>query len=199
MTERRLALGGVLAPIVFIVALTIFSLLTPNYDNLTNAISELGVLGAPYALGWNVLGFMLVGLLVTAFAWGLHLGMRPASGTRIIPWLVGMTGIGFAGLGIFPAETGLRPSTSTTLHFVVVAVSYLPFILVAFIYAATMRTDIYWKRWISFSIAMGVLAIASFFIPRTIPIGLSQRLGLGAYFLWLFVMGFALLKKPKPS
>ncbi len=199
MTERRLALGGILAPIVFVVALAVFSLLTPNYDNLTNAVSELGVPGAPYALGWNVLGFMLVGLLVTAFAWGLHLGMRPASGARIIPVLVGITGIGFAGLGIFPAETGLRPSTSTTIHFVVVALSYVPFILVAFVYAATMRTDLYWKRWVAFSIVMGLLAIGSFFIPRSVPVGLSQRLGLGAYFLWLFVMGLALLKKPMPS
>jgi hypothetical protein len=42
---------------------------------------------------------------------------------------------------------------------------------------------------------MGILGIASFFIPKTIPVGFSQRIGMGAYFLWLFVMGLALLSK----
>ncbi len=199
MAERRLALGGILAPIVFIGALAVFSQLTPNYDNFMNAVSELGVLGAPYALGWNLLGFILVGCLVTAFAWSLYLSLRTGSGTRMISILVGITGVAFASLGIFPAEMSFRPSTSTTLHFVAVAVSYVPFILVAFIYAATMRLDPYWRRWTIFSIAMGTLGLASFFVPQTVPVGLSQRLGLGVYFLWLFVMGLAVLKKPQST
>ena len=76
MNKKVLAWCGVSAPIVFIVSLVIFSLLTPNYSNLTNAVSELGTLGAPFAFGWNILGFLLVGLLIIAYAWGMHLDLR---------------------------------------------------------------------------------------------------------------------------
>ena len=199
MAEKLAAWCGILAPIVFVLALIVFSLLTPNYSNLTNAISELGALGAPYALAWNVVGFILVGVLIVAYAWGLHMGIHPEPGAIIVPLLVGISGIGSIGLGIFPAEAGFRPSTQTTLHFVMVSVNYLPFILVAFIFAFRLKGDPYWKRWMLFSIVMGVLAIASFFIPRTIPAGLSQRIGLGAYFMWVLVMGYALLRRPVRS
>jgi hypothetical membrane protein len=196
MNNKRLAWFGVLAPIVFIISYVIFSQLTPAYSNLTNAVSELGVFGASYALAWNILGFLLVGLLIIAYAWGLHLDLRPASGAIIVPILVGISGIGFAGLGLFPAEAGFGPSIRTTLHFTMVAVNFLPFILVAFVFAVRLKANPYWKNWTLFSTAMGILAIASFFIPKNIPVGLSQRLGMGAYFLWLFVTSLALLRKP---
>jgi hypothetical membrane protein len=196
MAAKKLALCGVVAPVVFILTLIVFSLLTPGYSNLNKGISELGTVGAPYALAWNIFGFILVGLLITAFAWGLHLDLRPALGARIVPILIGISGIGFAGLGLFPAEAGYAPSTLTTLHFTMVSINFLPFILVAFIFAFRLKTTAYWKNWIIFSLVLGVIAIASFFIPKSIPVGLSQRLGMGAYFLWLFVIGLALLRKP---
>jgi hypothetical membrane protein len=195
MNQKALAYCGILAPVLFTIFLAIFSLLTPNYSNLTNAVSELGMLSTPYAIVWNILGFALVGLLITAFAWGLHLDMRPSAGAMVLPLLVGISGIGFLGLGLFPAEAGFEPSLSTTLHFLMVSINFLPFILVAFLFAIRLKAKDAWKKWIPFSVVMGVLGIASFFIPKAIPAGLSQRIGLGAYFLWLFVMGLALLSK----
>jgi hypothetical membrane protein len=162
---------------------------------LTNAVSELGTASAPYALVWNALGFVLVGALIAVFAWGLHLDLLHSMGATVVPVLVAISGLGFVGAGLFPAETGFMPSTRTTLHFIMVSINYLPFLLVAFIFAIRLKTNADWKKWISFSVVMGVLGIASFFIPKSIPAGLSQRLGLGAYFAWLFVMGLALLRK----
>jgi hypothetical membrane protein len=193
---KKFALCGVAAPPVFALMLVVFSLLTPGYTNLTNGISELGVRGAPYTLAWNSLGFALVGLLITAFAWGLRQDLRPGPGAWIVPLLVALSGIGFAGLGFFPAEAGYAPSILTTLHFTLVAVNFLPFIFLAFIFAVRLKTNDFWKNRISFSMLMGVMAVASFFIPKSIPGGISQRVGLGAYFLWLLVIGLALLRKP---
>jgi len=196
MNVKRIALCGMLAPIVFALALAVFSLMTPGYSNMKNAVSELGVIGAPYAVAWNVIGFFLVGALITIYAWGLRLDMRPASGSTIVPLLVAISGLGFAGLGFFPAEAGFEPSLRTTLHFVLVSVYFLAFLLVAFIFPAKMKGNDYWKKWALFSVVMGVLAVASFFIPKTVPLGLSQRIGMGANFLWLFVTSLALFRKP---
>jgi len=196
MNKKVLAWCGVLAPIVFIVSLVIFSLFTPDYSNFTNAVSELGTLGVPFAFAWNILGFLLVGVLTIAYAWGMYLDLRYSIGGIVVPILVGISGIGFAGLGLFPAEAGFEPSTRTTLHFTMVSINFLPFVLVAFIFAIRLKANEYWKTWTLFSAVMGVLAVASFFIPKNIPVGLSQRVGMGAYFLWVFVTSLALLRKP---
>lgn len=196
MNKKALAWCGVLAPLVFTSSLIIFSILTPNYSNLTNAVSQLGSLGAPFALAWNILGFFLVGVLIIIYAWGLHVDLGRSISGIVIPILVGISGVGFAGLGLFPAEAGFEPSTRTTLHFTMVSINFLPFILVAFIFAIGLKTNQYWKNWTFFSAVMGALAVASFFIPKIIPVGLSQRIGMGTYFLWLFVNGLALLRSP---
>lgn len=194
-TMKRFALCGMLAPIVFALALAVFSLMTPGYSNLTNMVSELGVIGAPYALAWNAIGFFLVGALTTFYAWGLRLDMRPTSGSTIVPLLVAISGLGFAGLGFFPAEAGFEPSLRTTLHFVIVMVYFLAFILVAFVFPSKMKGNDYWKKWALFSVIMGVLAVGSYLIPNTVPVGLIQRIGMGAHFLWLFVTSLALFRK----
>lgn len=201
MNAKLSAWCGIVAPLVFMVALVVLSLLTPNYSQLTSAISELGASGAPFALAWNIAGFILVGFLIVAFAWGLHIALRGQAGAILLPLLVGLSGLGWAGLGFFPAAAGFRPSTQTTLHFVMVSLNFLSFILVAFLFAFRLRSDSYWKRWIAFSLVIGILAVASFAIPRTVPAGVSQRIGLAAYFVWLFVVSYASLRKavnPQP-
>jgi hypothetical membrane protein len=183
MNVKRFALCGMFAPIVFALALTVFSLLSPDYSNLTNAVSELGGTGASYALPWNAIGFVLVGTSTIAYAWGLRLDMRPASGSTILPLPVAISGLGFAGLGPFYAEVGFQPSLRTSLHFVMVSVYFLPFILVAIIFPAKIKGNDYWTKWAVFSVVMGILAVASFFIAKTVPLGLSQQIGMGANFL----------------
>ncbi len=195
MNKKLFAYCGVLAPVIFTVSLIVFSLLTPGYSNATNAVSELGTVGAPYALAWNVLGLTLVGLLGAAFAWGLRQDLLHSSGATAVPVLVALSGLGLTGAGLIPAEAGFAPSLRTTLHFLMVAMNLLPFLLAAFLFAIRLRANEYWRKWMLFSLAMGLLDIATFLLPRSIPGGITQRLGLGAYFVWLFVLGLALLRK----
>ena len=77
-----------------------------------------------------------------------------------------------------------------------VSVNYLPFVVVAFLFAAKLRALDYWRRWAMSSGGIGVVAVASFFIPSSVPSGLSQRVGIGAYLLRLFVVSVALLRRP---
>ena len=102
MNKTFYAWCGIAAPIVFFVAMVAFAFLTPGYSNMANAVSELGTAGAPYALGWNLLGFVLVGLLVMAFAWGMRLDLRPGKGAVGVPLLIGLSGLGLAGARCVP-------------------------------------------------------------------------------------------------
>ncbi len=191
--NRFFGLCGMASVLLFVLSALFFGVLTPGYSHFANAISELGMEKSIYSTAFNFLGFMLVGILVVLFAIGLYMKLHPAPGSIIVPLLVGISGIGFAGLGLFPAENDFQPSIKTSLHFLVVSMNFLPFLVAAFFYALRMNKTPYWKRWSLFSAIVGMIAIASFFIPVAIlPTGLSQRVGLGAYFIWVLVMSWGL-------
>lgn len=191
MQTKHLAWCGLLAPLLLGVALLGVTLLRPDYSQLAQAISELGMPGAPFAAAWNGVGFLLVGALIVAFAWGLRRG----TGRRLVPALVAASGLGWMGLGLAPAAVGFARSPQTTLHFVMVALNFLPFLVGAFAFALQQRAHPRWRRWAGLSALIGLIALGSFFIPATVPAGLSQRIGIGAYFVWIMALGYALLRQ----
>lgn len=194
MNKKQLSLGGVAGAVNFAAMLILFSALTPGYNHLTQGVSELGMSNAPQALLWNLLGFGLVGVLILVFALSLYLEFNATRSGMFISALTGISGLGYVGLGIFPAAIGFQPSTSTTLHTIMVMLSFFSFIAAALVFAFSLRHDSFWKHWAIFSVVMGAIGLLSFAIPRSIPLGVSQRIGLGANFLWLLIMGYALYR-----
>jgi hypothetical protein len=70
----------VVAPFVFITAIIAASLKHPAYSHFKNFISELGATGAPSAAIMNFAGFLPYGILMMAFALGVHRGIRTDAG-----------------------------------------------------------------------------------------------------------------------
>ena len=189
MQTRWLAICGIAGSVLFVGAFVIFAMLTPGYDHAVNAVSESGTSDARYPLAWNVIGFILVGLLVTAFGWGL----RSGTPSKLLSVLVIVSGIGFTGLGVFSADPGFRASPATTLHFAMVMINYLAFVAGAIVGGIVFRKDALWKRFAIFSVVMAGVGVSSFLIPRSIPLGISQRIGLAAYFVWILGIAYGLL------
>lgn len=106
MDKKQLSLGGVAAAVDFATMLILFSAMTPGYNHLTQGVSELGMSNAPQALLWNLLGFALVGVLILVFALSLYLEFNAIRGGMLISALTGISGLGYIGLGIFPAAIG---------------------------------------------------------------------------------------------
>lgn len=145
---------------------------------------------------FNLTGFLLPGILAVLFSAGFYISTKPHIGSLLVTVLTGISGFGFALLGAFPAANDFSSSAETQLHFTMVTVNYLPFLVLTFLYLFRVRHP-YWIRLKYFVLITGVIAIGSFFIPPSLlPVGISQRLGLGIYFVWLFVMGFSLYKQP---
>ena len=86
--RRLFALGGVLAPLVFLGAVIVTAGGRPEYHHATQAISELGEVGARNAALMNYGGFLLYGLLIVGLAVGLHQGIRRGSGDLLGPLLL---------------------------------------------------------------------------------------------------------------
>ncbi len=197
MIERKTVILGPLAFLSFVVSFLAFAAIQPGYSHTRNMISELGMAGAPNALAWNWIGFGLTGLLALVFAWGLRAALLPARGATAVAILVAIAGAGWTALGLFPAASGFQPSMATTLHFSAVAVNYLAFLASCVVFAVSLRREPYWRSWVPFALAMAALGIASFFIPPSLLApGLSQRLALLVYFVWLLGLGWAALRKP---
>lgn len=194
--KKLLALCGMLSGVVFLLALILFGALTPGYSHLSNAVSELGMQKSSFPMLFNLTGFLLPGILAVLFSAGFYINTRPHIGSLLVTVLTGISGLGFALLGVFPAANNFGSSVETQLHFTMVTVNYLPFLMLTFLYPFRVRHP-HWIRLKFFALATGVIAISSFFIPPSLlPAGISQRLGLGIYFVWLFVMGLSLYKQP---
>jgi hypothetical membrane protein len=79
-----LAVCGMAAPILFALAVIVFGFLREGYSHISQAMSDLGEIRSPNLAGQNV-NFILTGLLILAFSFGLYRGTsiaRPRSPMR---------------------------------------------------------------------------------------------------------------------
>lgn len=83
---------GILAVSIFFIALCVFGWLHPKWNFLQDYISQLGAIGEPHALWWNIIGFVLVGILLLLF--GISYGKILKD--RFAGILLSLFGVGFA-------------------------------------------------------------------------------------------------------
>ena len=151
--SKFLAVAGVIGPLLFTVFIITAGSLRAGYSQLGGAgISELGV--GPNAAIWNA-GAITFGLLTIAFAFGLHRGMSRSKSAKLGPALVGVSGAGFVGLGLFPANGATFPFHQTFAMFVFVASILAPLIIMRIV--GRSRDRRYW--YYSLVTAIGALAV----------------------------------------
>ncbi|HXF63657.1 MAG TPA: DUF998 domain-containing protein, partial [Caldilineaceae bacterium] len=163
------ALLGLDAAANFALALLLFGAWTPGYSQAANLVSELGTAVAPFALAFNLIGFVLPGLQIAALGAGLGMEFRHKGLPVWMPGLVMVSGAAWALLGLFPASSGLYPSPVTTVHNVLMLVSLGTFVLAALAWPYVAVRDAAWRSFITPSMMLGLATIASFALPSRIP------------------------------
>jgi hypothetical membrane protein len=192
MQATRLpAICGLLAPVWFLIALLAFAAARPDFSHLTKAVSELGAVGAPHGLAWNIVGFGAVGMLIVIFAAGIW---RQAQ-APLAASLIAVSGIAFAAAGVFPADMSNLNADTTRLHILASLVSFA-----AFAAAVPVMGWSLWRagfrRFAVFAIAFGVAAVASVLLRESgIPPGLAQRINFLAYLAWIATIAASLLTR----
>lgn len=186
------AVCGLLAPALFVGAILLFASLRADYSHLTDAVSELGALGAPYSLGWNLIGFGAVGLLITAFSWGLFRGT--GSWTALL--FVGLSGLGFAGTGVFPADMADLAAPSSRMHILMSLICFVAFVLGAFILCWRFFKLPGWRGIAVGSGVLGLLALLTMPLREmAVPPGLAQRVSFALYLAWIWLLALALWRQ----
>ncbi len=149
---RIFAAAGILGPAMFTVVIIVAGVLRPGYSQVGGAgISELGA--GPNALLWNA-GAILFGLLIIAFAFGLHRGIGEGRGSRIGPILIAVSGSSYIGLGLFPAA---QPTFQYHQSFALVV--FATSIVAPLVIARRFSADESWRHYRSYSVLSSVAAL----------------------------------------
>ncbi|MDV3292808.1 MAG: DUF998 domain-containing protein [Nitrososphaerales archaeon] len=193
---RFLGTCGVIAPISFTVIVIILGLLNPSYSHLSQGISELGAVGAPYAIVQDA-NFLLTGSLIIAFAVGLQKGIGDGQGSKIGPVLLALDGgFGAVGAGIFPLPSPLHTPLS--------AIGVISLVIAPPFISRRLKRDFRWQSYRSYSLATGMVVVMIFllflftglFVGQDVLepwMGVLQRMLLAPLLVWIEVMAIHLL------
>ena len=203
---KFLAICGISGPVIFAILVTISGSLYEGYSHLTQAVSELGGAGAQYpeVQNWN---FLILGILVMAFALGLHRGN--VGGRKLGPVLIGVFGVS-SGLAnsVLPCDLGCEFQTLTgTLHNVTGLVGFVSAIAGIFVISRGLKGDPFWRRFHRFSLVVGFATLVSLLlwigVAKAAEVdslnGLLQRLFIGFWFLWVEVIAIRLFQLSRQS
>ena len=202
-TNSLLAMCGMVAPVLFALAVIVLGFLREDYSHVSDTISDLGEIGSPNMAGQNV-NFILTGLLILAFSFGLYRGTDPGKRVKVGSLLVAVIGLGVAGAGVFPDDPSCPSPGCNSLaangHGVAGFMVFpaIPFAILLF--ARGLGRDTAWRRYRTYSLVTGIVALALLVLfdasESTLASweGAIQRLYLVSWFQWIGVMAIGLFR-----
>ena len=193
---RSLALCGIAAPIIFVGLVTVGGFVYEGYSHVTQAVSELGGVEAQYPLLQNV-NFIVMGVLIMAFAFGLHRGIGHCRGSKLGPALVGVFGIIAVAHGFLPCDPGCEfQSLTGAMHNLTGLGGFIAAITGIHLISRRLKADPDWRSLCRFSWITGIAALVSLLlwigVAKAAEVeslnGVLQRVFIAVWFLWVEVM-----------
>lgn len=191
MTERVAGGIGISAFALFWVALFAFAASRPDYSHLHKAVSELGVIGAPHALAWNLIGFIVPGLLIALSGAGLATAIDGRRGA--LWWLLVLSGLCFAATGVIPGEmrngSPMSGSSLTQGHLMLATLAPLLWAIGSFLVIRRVKKNPSWKPFTTLASVYAVIGVGGFllsFVASAAIPGLSHMPGLVQRFDFAF-------------
>jgi hypothetical membrane protein len=204
---RKLLWAGLVGPPLFIVVFLIEGLTRPGYSAWRHYVSQL----ATGPGGWvQVVNFLMCGTLVIAFT----VGLRGATRSIAAPILLGLFGVSLLVAGAFSTDPALGyPPGAAQVHTThgmihglagLGAFSLLP--ATTFVMAAWFARTSSPRRWVWYSLGVGVLMIVTFVASTTFstldatgvvpnaPTGFFQRVAIIAGWTWISMVALHLIR-----
>ncbi len=198
-TQSLLAICGIIGPVIYTIIVIIMGFLHPDYNHVTQYMSELGAVGAPYAVIMNTLGLPLLGLLTIFFAIGLHRDIGDSKDSKIGPFLIAVSGTALVMTGIFPCDPGCADVTFVgNMHSAFATIAGVGMFLAPIALYPRLRSDQRWQGYLVYSLATVVLAgiISAVFGLKIFEewTGALQRISMSLLLLWMEVIAIRLLR-----
>ena len=198
-----LAVCGIAAPILFALAVIVFGFLRENYSHMSQPISDLGEIGSPNMAGQNV-SFILTGLLILAFSFGLYRSTGPGKRVKVGSLLVTVIGLGAAGVGAFPNDSSCpSPGCNSLAANGHAVAAFMVFPLIPFailLFARGLGGDTAWRPYRTYSLVTAIVLFALLVLFTAFEStvepwrGAIQRLYLACWLQWIAVMAIRLFR-----
>lgn len=115
LNHKKAGAFGLASVIVLIASLVVFGSMNETFSFTDDFISKLGAKGEPNAIGWNLIGFVVVGLLL--FVFGIMYGLLLDD--KFLSILLGLFGLGFA-LTSIPMDMQASETAVSKAHIVAI-------------------------------------------------------------------------------
>ncbi len=192
---------GIFAPVMMMVVIVITGQITPDYNPMSETVSQMGTPERPFSILLNG-GYWIYGILMSFASYSLYRHINFTTQIKKIAVLLGIHAMFTILLGVFPDSLDILPKdiTDNFLHNFISAVSYLPLLASIFIFCNIRFQEKSLK--ILGTIGLIILAVN---LPMPVigritilePIeGLLQRLLWGSSLLWISTT-FLLLYRSK--
>lgn len=198
--KRLLILCGIFAALVYVGTVILGGLLRPGYSHLAEAISELVAAGAPDRSLLSSL-FLTYNVLTSAFGIGLILRVKDETGGTISGHIgsLALVLVGISGISMelaFPQDAGGTPTTfAGTMHFVMAGIASLGTMVALLFLTFWFRHVPDLKAYVPYSlISISVIVVSGGLTAAAMTnhyplFGLIERITIGTFILWLFVIG----------
>lgn len=179
-----LRLSGLMAALLFVLAVLGFGAGLDGYAQARHPVALLGAHGVPHALAFNLLGFVLPGLLAAVVAERLRRRLPATAGwaPRVGSQMLLLAGLAFAAMGLLPLDVDDLHGPASQLHASAWMIWVLGFI------AGTLLLGISQLRQAQglAAVSCGVLAaLAAFALQGVLSAPLAQRLAFACWAVWL--------------
>lgn len=204
LPSRRLALVGIVGPVVWWLLILLNGALTPGYSHLGDFISTLGAIDAPYA-SIQQLNFAVFGGSILALSLGIHYWFDAGRRVRVGTVLLGTFGVGVVLAGVFPEDPAAPESTVNFLHNLVSTVAFVSGIVGVSLATRRIRNDDRWPSYpyellwtVSVLLVTFVVFMYSVFTESAV-VGFTQRAFIGVLSLWVVMQSYRLYRILGPS
>ncbi len=186
--------AGLAAAVLFAATVAGFGAALEGYLQSQYPVALLGATGFPRALAFNLLAFVMPGMLAGVVALDLRRRLPGDAGwpLRIGAQLVFLSALAFIAMGLLPLDPRDLESDASRLHGTAWMLWNVAFIPGAALLGASLRSRRGWSRFAKIClVAAASLALASFVLAEFMPAGVAQRIALSVWFAWFAYAGVA--------
>jgi hypothetical membrane protein len=192
-----LGLCGVAAPVFYVVGTLLAASLRPDYSLAVHTPARLGEAGAPYALLFNYVGVVPVGILTVAFALAILRALPKGRAAQIGVLLLALGGVALVvSSAVFPRLSGPSPGA---LHLGVGAIWLACGMLARLTLARPLSYLGSGYGLLSVAVAISVPVLFIVVAPNAPTPGLYHRLGSAIEFIWMLAVAIPIIRRPEPS
>ncbi len=183
-----LRLPGLVAALLFVLAVIGFGAGLNGYAQARHPVALLGAQGVPHALAFNLLGFVLPGLLAAIVAECLRRGLPATAGwaPRVGSQMLLLAGLAFAAMGLLPLDVDDLHGPASQLHASAWMIWVLGFVAGTLLLAVSGLRQVHGRALGVLALGCGMLAaLAAFALQGVLPAPLAQRLAFACWAVWL--------------